>query len=66
MAVFPAATPATTPVAVPTVAIAALLLLHTPPVVAFVKEVVAPWHTSGVPVIVPAFANGFTVTVLTL
>ena len=53
MVVVPALTPVTAPV-LPTVAIAVLLLLHTPPVVASLNVVVAPEHTDFVPVTVPA------------
>ncbi len=50
MAALPAVTPVTTPVD-PTVAVAVLLLLHVPGVVASVRLVVAPFaHTLNVPV----------------
>ncbi len=46
----PEATPVTTPVDEPTVAIAVLLLLHVPPDVALLSVVVLPWQTLAVPV----------------
>ncbi len=46
----PAPTPVTMPLLVPTVATEALLLLHTPPVVALEKVVVNPWQTLEAPV----------------
>jgi hypothetical protein len=58
IATVPSAIPVTIPV-VPTVAIAVLLLLHEPPVVAFVKVVTNPAHTLAVPLI----AEGFELTV---
>lgn len=61
MVAVPVDTPVTMPVLL-TVAIPAALLLHTPPVVASVKGVVAPVHTVAVPVMVPALGKGFTVT----
>jgi hypothetical protein len=45
-----------------TVATAALLLLHTPPETLSVNVLVAPTHIGEVPVIVPALAEGLTVT----
>ena len=45
----PAATPVTTPVDDPTVAVAVLPLLQVPPVEVVVKVVVLPTHTDGVP-----------------
>jgi hypothetical protein len=56
----PEDTPVTTPVE-PTVAANILPLLHTPPVVASDKPVVDDTQTTCVPLIVPGFANGFTV-----
>jgi hypothetical protein len=49
---LPAATPVTTPVAEPTVAVDALLLLHVPPASVFVNVVDADEHTVLAPVIV--------------
>jgi hypothetical protein len=46
----PEATPVTTPVVEPTVAIAVLLLLHVPPDVALLSVVILPGHTLAVPV----------------
>ena len=60
MVAVPVATPVTIPVVAPTVAVAVLLLLQPPPVVASLSVVVAPMHTTAVPVITPG--NGFTVT----
>jgi hypothetical protein len=57
----PALTPVTVPL-VPTVAIPVAPLLHTPPGVASLSDVVAPAHTTGVPVI-PAGAAGVVLTV---
>jgi len=57
----PGATPLTKPELLPTVAVAVLLLLHTPPVTASLNAVVRPWHTVAVPVI--AATPGLTVTV---
>ena len=56
---MPSATPVTKPV-VFTEAIEALLVLHTPPETASVKDVVVPGHTVVVPDIVPAFGSGLT------
>ena len=64
MIVVPALTPYTTPVAEPTVPTAVLLLLHVPvppDAVRSFKVVVKPAHTVGVPVIVPATGDVFTV-----
>jgi hypothetical protein len=58
----PAATPVTTP-EVPTVATAVLLLLHVPPGVASVNEVVEPAQTDVVPVIAPTEPPTVTTTV---
>jgi len=49
MVVVPADTPLTAP-PVPTVATVVLLLLHVPPAVASVNEVILPAHTARVPV----------------
>src|ERR1700733_9623913 len=46
-----AATPLTTPVEEPTVAVVRSLLLHVPPLVPLVKFVVEPTHTAAVPLI---------------
>ena len=61
MVAVPVDTPVTIPVVAPTVAVAVLLLLHVPPVVGSLSVVVAPMHTTAVPVI--AAGSGFTVTV---
>ena len=59
----PCETPVTTP-AIPTVATAVLLLLHTPPVVTSLSVVVLPAQTVGVPVIAAGVTgNEFTVTI---
>jgi hypothetical protein len=59
----PAATPVTKP-AEPTVAIAGALLLHIPPGVTSLNEVVAATHTFAIPVIeAGTTGNGFTVTI---
>ena len=52
MVALPALIPRTIPVVL-TLATAALLLLHVPPLVASANEVVAPVHTLVVPVMVP-------------
>ena len=58
----PDATPVTTPV-VPIVAVAVVLLLHTPPVVTSANDVKLPAHTVCVPVMAAGVAgNGLTVT----
>ena len=59
--VVPADTPVTTPEVTSTVAIAALPLLHVPPVVASLSVEVAPAHIFVIPV--TGAANGLTVTV---
>jgi hypothetical protein len=59
----PPATPVTTPVPVPTIATAVLLLLHVPPPDASLSVVVKPGQTTVVPVIGETVA--FTVTVVT-
>jgi hypothetical protein len=61
VAVF-AATPLTTPVEEPTVAVVTSLLLHVPPDAASVKPVVKPTHTVAMPVM--AGGSAFTVTVV--
>ena len=61
MVAVPADMPDTAPEGEPTVAIAVLLLLHVPPVVASPSVVVAPAQTLVVPVI--AAGAGLTVTV---
>jgi hypothetical protein len=61
----PCVSPVTTPV-VFTEAMALLLLLHIPPVVALLNEVVFEGQTVAVPVIVPAFGNSFTVMVVSV
>jgi hypothetical protein len=58
---LPATTPVTTPEA-DTEAMLVLELLHTPPVVAFERDVAAPAHTEAVPVIVPADGRALTAT----
>ena len=60
--------PALIPITIPevfTVPAAVLVLLHTPPAVISVNEVVAPpAHTAAVPIIPAGFTgNGFTVTI---
>ena len=60
MVVVPAATPFTEPEAL-TVAAAVLVLLHTPPVVPSLNDVVEPAHTVAAPLIEPADGNGLTV-----
>ena len=57
----PDATPLTSPLLF-TVAAAVLVLLHMPPVVPSLNDVVEPTHTVAVPLIVPATGNGLTVT----
>ena len=54
--------PATLPEA-STVPTDEVTLLHAPPAAASVKAVCAPAQTTGVPVIVPAFGSGLTVTI---
>jgi hypothetical protein len=62
MVAVPPETPVTTPVPEPTVATAVAKVLHVPPVVVVLNEVVAPTHTTVVPVM--DAGNAFTVTVL--
>ena len=62
MVVVPPATPDTIPV-LPTVAIVVLVLLHVPPVVPSLKDVVAPAHMVAVPLIAPGTGKGLTVKV---
>jgi hypothetical protein len=59
----PEDTPVTTPLVSPTVAIESLPLIQLPPVVVFVKVVVAPEHTVAVPPIVPGRASTVTTVV---
>lgn len=62
MVELPALTPETTPVDEFTVATAVLLLLHTPPLVPLLVNVVDELaHTDGALLIVPALARAFTV-----
>ena len=61
MVAVPADMPVTTPV-LPIVATPELLLLHTPPALALLNVIVDASQTVVVPVIVPAFGNGLTVT----
>ena len=61
MVVVPALLPLTTP-EVFTEAIAELLLLHTPPVIASVSVITAPAQTLSAPSMVPASGKAFTVT----
>ena len=61
MVVLPADTPVTLPEP-STAPTDKVTLLHTPPVAASVKAVFEPAHTIGVPVMVPAFGIGLTVT----
>jgi hypothetical protein len=58
---IPAATPLTTPVPPPTVAIAVLLLVHVPPAGAEVSVVEDPTHIAADPEI--ADGSGFTVNI---
>ena len=58
----PAATPLTTPVVLPTLAIVVVLLLQVPPRVVMAKVVVEPEHTVAVPVILPGVV--YTLSVL--
>ena len=60
MMAVPAVPPVTTPVALPTIAVALLPVLHVPPVAVSVRVVVSPSHTVIVPVIL--LGSGFTVT----
>ena len=55
----PEVTPVTVPEVEPIIATAVLLLLHTPPLVAYVNAVVKPKHT----LVVPPIAAGFGLTV---
>ena len=65
MVTEPAETPLTLPVVAFTVASEVLLLLHVPPVVSVVVNVVSLLtHKVVEPLIVPGFANGLTVTIL--
>ena len=59
MVTTPSVMPVTVPAEDPIVATAVLLLLHTPPLVAFVRVVVNPTHTF----VVPPIAAGFGLTV---
>ena len=61
MVVFPEAIPVTLPEA-STVPTEVVTLLHAPPAAPSVRVVLAPTQTTGVPVIVPAFGSGLTVT----
>lgn len=63
IAAEPAVIPVTTPVALLTVAMAALLLLQLTPLAVEVKVMAAPSHTVVGPLIVPADAAGSTVMV---
>ena len=65
MVAVPAATPVTKPEPV-TLATAGLLLLHVPPLTELLSVIVAPAHTVPDPLIVPAVALPFTVTVAVL
>ena len=56
MVTVPPETPVTTPV-LPTVASKVLLLLQLPPVTVSLKLIVAPLHTVGPPLIVPAYSS---------
>ena len=62
MVVVPADRPLTMPVLL-TVAIPVETLLHTPPVIASVNDVVALTHTFEMPLTVPAIGNGLMLTV---
>ena len=62
MVEVPAAAPVTTPVVAFTVAAAVLLLLHAPPPLPLLVNVVdEPAHTADAPVIAPALARALTV-----
>ena len=61
MVVVPKATPLTTPVEEPIVAIAIFAEVQTPPLAISLKIVVAPGQTVVIPVIEPALGNGLTV-----
>lgn len=61
MLVAPAATPLTTPVDEPTVAMAVIALLHAPPPTASVSDIESPAHTADTPLI--AMGDTLTVTV---
>ena len=61
MITVPVATPVTPPVA-DTEALAALPLLHVPPVPVVVKVAVVPLHSGDVPLIVPALGDKITDT----
>ena len=54
--------PVTTPVVALTVATEVLVLLQVPPVPVLVNVVIEPVHTNVVPLMVPAFESGLTVT----
>ena len=62
MVELPAESPVTTPVVEFTVAAAVLVLLQVPPVPSLDKVVVDPVHRNVVPLMVPAFGSGLTVT----
>jgi hypothetical protein len=64
MVVVPAAIAATIPVVEPIVATAVFTDVQTPPLVALLKVVLPEGHTVAVPVIVPAFGEGLTVTTI--
>src|SRR5580704_438077 len=61
MVSLPAVTPVTTPV-LPTVDMAALLVLHTPPEVVSYRSVVCPGQRLSFPVIAPTLGEGLTNT----
>lgn len=63
MVAFPGATPVTTPVAEPTVAIDVALLVQVPPAMLLLKLMVDATHTVEAPLMVPALGTGLTVTV---
>ena len=63
MVVFPAATPDTIPVLIPTVATERVLLLQAPPDTLSLRLMVDPTHTELAPLIVPGSGAPFTVTV---
>ena len=54
--VVPGAIPATVPVLAPMVPTATVLLLQVPPAVLLPNVVVCPWHTSGIPLMLPGTA----------
>jgi len=62
MVAVPTATPFTSPVVAPMVAIDGVLLDHDPPGTASVSVVVVPWHMPNVPTMVPALQIAVIIT----